>query len=130
MKSVLTFASGALTFFLGLAFVSFVVFFSDIIHDPLSEQFLIAAALIGPALVLSAVCAASFWLGVIKFGPLPPSTNHFVIGLLCALVIYVGLLALALSGVQLSPLIHFLAQLLLAFIVCYLAVATIARRRG
>src|SRR5690349_685088 len=86
VKYVLRFGGGALTFFGGIGILSLVIFLSQIAQLPASDQLLSAASLLGPALVTSAICAASFWLGLVRLGHRPKTGNPYLLGVLCALV--------------------------------------------
>ena len=129
MKSVLDFGYGALTVFGGMALLSLAVFFREIGNEPVSEQLLVIASLIGPALVMSAICAASYWLGL-RVNSRHGTGNTYAIGLLCAFVVYAGLVALHVLGVDLSPPAHFVAQVLVASLVCIVAAARFGTPRG
>src|SRR5947209_8059185 len=120
MKSVLAFGSGALTFFGGMALLSLVMFLRQIGNEAFSEQLLIVALLVGPALVMSVICAGSYWLGL-TINSRQGTRNAFVVGLLCALAVYATLVVLHLLGVELSPPAHFVAQVLLASLICLVA---------
>jgi len=129
MKSVLAFGSGALTFFGGMALLSLVIFLRQIGNEPLSEQLLLVASLIGPALILSVVCAASYWLGLF-INSRQGTRNAYAVGLLCALAVYAGFVVLHIVGLELSPPAHFVAQVLLASLVCLVAAAKFAAPKG
>jgi hypothetical protein len=129
MKSVLAFGSGALTFFGGMALLSLVMFLRQIGNEAFSEQLLIVASLVGPALVMSVICAGSYWLGL-TINSRQGTRNAFVVGLLCALAVYASLVVLHLLGVELSPPAHFVAQVLLASLICLVAAARFAAPRG
>ena len=64
MKSLLAFGFGALTVFGSLSLLSLVMFLRQVSDETLSGQLLVVASLLGPALGISCICAASYWLGL------------------------------------------------------------------
>ena len=129
MKYALKFGGGALTFFGGMALLSLVIFLSDILQQPVSDQLLSFVSLFGPALVMSAICAASFWLGVVRLGRHAGTDNPYLFGILSALVIYAAFAVMALLVTQLSRPASFLTHVLIALLVCLLAASKFGAAR-
>jgi len=130
VHATLKFGIGAFALFGGLSLLSLLLNVSAVAQEPASEQVLIFAASISRPLVIAALCAVSFWLGIKRFGSPAAPANLLLVGLLCACVVFAGLALLSLLVLSLPAQVYFALQATLAFVVCFVAASKVTGRPG